>query len=199
MNNIVYWIREFKLFYDVNQTHFKYINLNDNFQLATILAHVYHESKFKRVDESFLYSTKRFRQIFSNSKYNLAKRYLPCKDKKCEQKIADIIYKPLGGYKYRGRGFIQLTSYSNYKAIEDHLYNIYRIRFEITKNPDILLSNDSFNILITLAYFNMNKLCNIKNFMTSFKIVNSALPKSEKLKRLKTYNKILKIIKESKI
>jgi len=61
------------------------------------------------------------------------------------EKLGNYVYKELGGYKYRGRGFIQITGISNYKAYGQLL------KLDLVNNPDLLLRED-IAILCTIEY-----------------------------------------------
>lgn len=58
------------------------------------------------------------------------------------------------GWKYRGRGAIQLTGKSNYKAFSEYIKNP-----EIMKNPDLISTTYSFES--ALFFFDKNKLWRI--------------------------------------
>lgn len=77
------------------------------------------------------------------------------------------------GFKYIGRGCIQITGYNNYKSIEDFLisYGICEYEGEITKNPE-LLEMYPFSIYSACAYWKINHLDAITDFTLLTKRIN---------------------------
>lgn len=61
------------------------------------------------------------------------------------QKLGDFVYVEKGGYKYRGRGFIQITGLANYKAYSELL------KLDLVNNPDLALRED-IACLIVIEY-----------------------------------------------
>lgn len=61
------------------------------------------------------------------------------------QKLGDYVYKDQLGFKYRGRGYIQLTGISNYKAYSD------KLKLDLVNNPDLALRED-IACLIVVEY-----------------------------------------------
>jgi len=119
---------------DVVQT----FDISNPFRLAHFLAQCAHESgNFKFTRENLNYSEIGLLNVFP--KYfdkNTAKLYA----RKPEQ-IANIVYEcRLGngnrntgdGYKFRGRGYLQLTGRVNYKAFGDY------IGMDLITNPDLV-------------------------------------------------------------
>ena len=113
-------------------------DITNPFRMAHFLAQCAHESgNFKHVRENLNYSEQGLLKVFP--KYfdkNTAKLYA----RKPEQ-IANIVYEcRLGngnrntgdGYKFRGRGFLQLTGRVNYKAFGDF------IGVDLISNPDLV-------------------------------------------------------------
>jgi len=113
-------------------------NINTALRLAHFLAQCAHESaEFKATEENLNYSADGLRRIFS--KYfpnNLADSYA-----RQPEKIASRVYgNRMGngdetskeGYKYRGRGYIQLTGKDNYNAFDK------AVDEDILSNPDVV-------------------------------------------------------------
>ena len=102
--------------------------IGSNLRLAHFLAQCSHESgNFTALRENLNYSAKGLMQVFHKYFPNeaLAKQY-----ERQPEKIANRVYaNRLGngdeasgeGWKYRGRGYIQLTGKSNYKAFQDSI------------------------------------------------------------------------------
>lgn len=111
--------------------------ITDRNELAMFLAHNSHESfNFTRLEESFAYSSHRLQSVFP--KYfrstNIAKEAV----RKGAEYIAEIVYggrmgndNPGDGYKYRGRGFTQLTGKYNYKKYGK------LVGLDLENNPDL--------------------------------------------------------------
>lgn len=135
-------------------------NITNNLRLAHFLSQCGHESGgFKAVTENLNYSAKGLRGTFP--KYfptdALALQY-----ERKPEKIANRVYSSrMGngdeasgdGWKYRGRGYIQLTGKSNYtsfdKTVED----------EIVANPDLVATK--YPLASAAFFFDSNKLWSI--------------------------------------
>ena len=120
-----------------------------------------HESgDFKSFSENLNYGAKGLLGIF--------KKYFPTEAKAAEyerkpEKIANLVYaNRMGngdeasgdGYKFRGRGALQLTGKDNYKAFADYMKQP-----EIMDNPDLVATKYSFESAI--FFFDKNKLWSI--------------------------------------
>jgi putative chitinase len=139
-------------------THFK---LNKN-RAAHFFAQTAHESgNFKAFSENLNYSAKGLRGVFR--KYfptdALARQY-----ERQPQKIANRVYAnrmgngPEGsgdGWKYRGRGPLQLTGKDNYRAFGKYIGR----EQEILDNPDLVATELGFES--ALWFFDANKLWSI--------------------------------------
>lgn len=109
-------------------------------RVCHFLAQIIHESgHFRFNSENLNYSASALKSVF--------KKYFPSdelanKYARQPEKIANRVYaNRMGngneasgdGWKYRGRGLIQLTGYNNYKQCKDDM------KIDIVKNPDLLL------------------------------------------------------------
>lgn len=115
-------------------------NINTPFRLAHFFAQIHHESNLKPISENLNYSSIGLQKIF--------KKYFPTKEiadayAKQPEKIANKVYanrmgngdeNSRDGWKYRGRGFIQLTGKNNYKALRK------ATTIDYVNNPDLLLT-----------------------------------------------------------
>ena len=135
-------------------------NITTPLRLAHFLAQCGHESGgFKAVSENLNYSSKGLRGIFGKyfSTDALALQY-----ERKPEKIANRVYSSrMGngdeasgeGFKFRGRGFIQLTGKSNYasfdKTVED----------DIVGNPDLVATK--YPLASAAFFFNNNSLWTI--------------------------------------
>ena len=128
---------------------------------AHFFAQTAHESgNFKAFSENLNYGAKGLLGIF--------KKYFPTEAKALEyerkpEKIANLVYASrMGngdeasgdGWKFRGRGALQLTGKSNYQAFSDYLK-----KPEIMTNPDLVATEFSFESAI--FFFDKNKLWDI--------------------------------------
>ena len=127
-------------------------------QKAHFMAQIEHESGLKPISENLNYSPNRLQQVFS--------KYFPNSEKANSygnkpQAIANRVYADrMGngneesgdGYKYRGRGFIQLTGKSNYVALSK------ATGIDFVNNPDLLLQEA--NAMIAALWFWKTKKLN---------------------------------------
>ena len=127
---------------------------------AHFFAQTAHETgEFKLFSENLNYSASGLRNVFG--KYfpsTLAESYA-----RQPEKIASRVYADrMGngneaskeGWTFRGRGALQLTGKSNYKAFSDYLKNT-----EIMTNPDLVASDFAFES--AMFFFDKNKLWDI--------------------------------------
>jgi len=143
----------------IPQTAAKF-NITTPLRLAHFLAQCGHESGgFKAVSENLNYSAKGLRGTFG--KYfptdALANAY-----QKNPEKIANRVYSSrMGngdeasgeGWKYRGRGYIQLTGKSNYTAFDK------TVEDDIVNNPDLVATK--YPLSSAAFFFDSNKLWGI--------------------------------------
>lgn len=131
-------------------------------KLAHFLAQCGHESGgFKLVNENLNYGAKGLLGTF--------KRYFPTEEKaklyeRKPEKIANLVYgNRMGngpetsgeGYKYRGRGYIQLTGKDNYKAFDAVVTE------NILENPDLVATK--YPLLSAAWFFHKNCLKKCKD------------------------------------
>jgi len=134
-------------------------NITTPLRLAHFLAQCGHESgNFKAVSENLNYSADGLKKIFP--KYfpgNLNESYA-----RQPEKIAARVYggrmgngdEASGeGYRFRGRGYIQLTGKENYKAFDA------TVEDDILANPDLVATK--YPLMSAAFFFNNNKLWSI--------------------------------------
>lgn len=128
-------------------------------KLAHFLGQAGHESgNFKVVNENLNYSGDRLKVIFP--------KYFKDKDvtayNRNPEKIANVVYASrMGngaeatgeGYKFRGRGYIQLTGKDNYKAFGASIGE------DLTSNPDLV--STKYALASAAWFFSKNGLCAI--------------------------------------
>lgn len=143
--------------YEKYQTEFEKYGVNTSLRKAHFMAQIEHESGLKPIDESFNYKPERLRVVFK--KYfptiALANTYAGNRFK-----IANRVYaNRMGngneasgdGYKYHGRGFIQLTGKDNYKAFAK------ATGIDVVTHPDLLL-DEQYAIIAALHFWKSNGL-----------------------------------------
>ena len=146
--------------------------LNTPLRLAHFLAQAGHESGgFKLVNENLNYGAKGLLGIF--------KKYFPTEAKAKEyerkpEKIANLVYgSRMGngaeitgeGYKFRGRGYIQLTGKDNYKAFDAVVTE------SIVDNPDLVATK--YPLLSAAWFFHKNGLHKIADGGATDAVVTS--------------------------
>jgi putative chitinase len=130
--------------------------INTPLRLAHFLAQCHHESNgFRVVEENLNYSAKGLLKTFQ--KYfneKSAEEYAHNK-----VRIASRVYanrmgngneESQDGWKYRGRGYIQLTGKDNYTAFND------RLSEDIVSNPDLVATK--YPMLSAAWFWDMNKI-----------------------------------------
>lgn len=156
------------------KTLFAKYGINTPLRKAHFLAQLEHESGLKPVAENLNYSAKRLREVFL--------KYFPTIEKanaygSKPEKIANLVYaNRMGngdeqsgeGYKYRGRGFIQITGKNNYAALSKDT------GIDYVNNPDWLL-READAMISAVWYWNRingNKLANADNIKAITKAIN---------------------------
>jgi putative chitinase len=132
-------------------------NITTPLRLAHFLAQCGHESGgFKAVSENLNYGAKGLRGIFG--KY-FATDALALQYERKPEKIANRVYSSrMGngneasgeGWKFRGRGYIQLTGKDNYKAFDA------TVEDDILANPDLVATK--YPLASAAFFFNRNSL-----------------------------------------
>ena len=172
--------------------------LNTPLRLAHFLAQAGHESGgFKAVNENLNYGAKGLLGIF--------KKYFPTEAKAKDyerkpEKIANLVYgSRMGngpeasgeGWKYRGRGYIQLTGKDNYKAFDAVVAE------DITNNPDLVATK--YPLLSAAWFFHKNGLHKIADGGATDAVVTSVTKRvnggtiglADRIKHFKEYYSLL--------
>jgi putative chitinase len=136
--------------------------INTPHRIAAFLAQCGHESGgWTTFEENLNYSAKGLNGIF--------KKYFPTLEsaqpyERKPQMIANKVYggrmgngpeSSGDGYKYRGRGPIQLTGKDNYRAFAKEMFEDWENLFE---NPDWVTSDRDFALMSAIWFWNKNKL-----------------------------------------
>ena len=126
---------------------------------ANILQQIRFESRGEPVNESFNYKPDRMIAVHGNKAHFKGMTY----QQKIEEAkrlsslgseaVANALYKNINGntdagdgYRYRGRGYIQLTGKDNYKRIGD------LIGADLVSNPDLLITDKGISQRAAIAY-----------------------------------------------
>lgn len=177
------------------QTKFE---INTPLRLAHFLAQTGHESGgFKAVSENLNYGAKGLTTIFK-------KYFTPESAKEYErkpEKIANIVYaNRMGngpqasgeGWKFRGRGYIQLTGKDNYTAFDK------TVEDDILANPDLVATK--YPLLSAAWFFHKNGLNKIADEGAADEVVTKVTKRvnggtiglPDRLKHFKEYHNLLK-------
>jgi putative chitinase len=174
-------------------------NITTPLRLAHFLAQCGHESGgFKAVNENLNYGAKGLRGIFP--KYFPTDALAAAYERKPE-KIANRVYSSrMGngdeasgeGWKFRGRGYIQLTGKSNYSSFDK------TVEDDIVANPDLVATK--YPLASAGFFFNSNKLWAICDQGSTDAVVTSVTRRvnggtiglADRIKHFKEYFALLK-------
>lgn len=174
---------------------FEKYQVDNELRICHFMSQIEHESNLKPINENLNYSSSGLLSIFKKyfDSEELAKKYA-----RKPEMIANRVYSNrMGngneesgdGWKYRGRGFLQLTGKSNYEEFEKHS------GIDCLKNPDLLLE-EANAIISALWFWQKNKINNFadKNDIVSVtKRINGGLNGLEHRKQLfEKYRNIVK-------
>ncbi|MCZ9850232.1 glycoside hydrolase family 19 protein [Brachyspira hyodysenteriae] len=176
----------------LNKAFQKY-HITDINEKAMFLAQTTHESNdYKRLEESFRYTPQRLFEVFRKRVGSLENAQKLCNEG--AKYIADFVYGGrLGnakdeGYKYRGRGIIQLTGKNNYKYYGE------KLNIDLVNNPHLAKEPDTA-IEIALIFWK-EKECGlyakIGDVKTVTKLINGGYNGLDD--RQKRFDRILKIL-----
>lgn len=178
--------------YHAISTQFGKAKCHTKAQQAMFLAQCGHETQgFTVFSENLNYSAERLLAVFPKyfSQKNVS---LYARDK---VKIANRIYanrmgngdeKSGDGWKYRGRGIIQITGKDNYRTFAYATQNL-----EVIKNPDLVLSSLDFIVSTGVWYWNNRNLDKYSSVETVTRLINGGLNGIEDRRNL--YNKLMSL------
>lgn len=164
---------------------FNKFNVNTPLRLSHFFGQLQHESGLKPIEENLRYSAKRLTEVFG-------KYFTPITAKQAEYKPQIIANKVYGGrmgngneasgdgYRFRGRGYIQLTGRNNYTALTKWA-KANGINVDYVANPDLLLNEA--DALISALYFwdsnNINYYADRDDALSVSRIINVGNAKSK--------------------
>lgn len=172
--------------------------INTPLRLAHFLSQCAHESGgFKFVTENLNYSTMGLKKVFPKyfTQPGLAEAYA-----RKPEKIASRVYgnrmgngpeSSADGWKYRGRGYIQLTGKSNYAAFDKF------VNEDIIANPDLVATN--YPLLSAAWFFHKNGINSVSDKGATDAVVTSVTKRvnggtnglADRLKYFKKYYTLL--------
>jgi len=164
---------------------FEKYGLTTKLRVSHFMAQIEHESGLKPISENFNYSADRLIKIFPkyfNKEQSLAYA-------RQQSRIANRVYanrmgngnsKSGEGWKYRGRGFIQITGKENYFRLANDT------DLDCLQNPDLLL--EEANAMISALWFwnlkGLNSLADKDDIVGITKKINGGLNGLEHRKEL---------------
>ena len=166
-------------------------------RLAHFFAQIAHESNLKPIEENLNYSASALKRVF--------KKYFPNDTianfyARKPKKIANRVYadrmgngneRSGDGWKYRGRGFIQITGKNNYTKLSEYA------DIDYVKNPELLL-NEADSMISALWYWDLingNEYADKDDIKTITKKINGGYNGLKHRKQLlKQYKQRLNIV-----
>jgi putative chitinase len=174
-------------------TLFKQYGVTTPLRIAHFLGQLEHESNLTPISENLNYSSSGLIRVFRKYFTDLESIQF----QRQPQKIANRVYaNRMGngneasgdGWKYRGRGFIQLTGKSNYSELSK------AVGIDFVANPDLLL--DEPNALISALWFwnkhNLNKFADGNDIVSITKKINGGtIGLNDRIKKVNKWHKLL--------
>jgi putative chitinase len=155
--------------------------INTILRISHFLAQCAHESgNFSVKQENLNYSAKRLQEVFGRYFTTHAKALLY---ERKPVKIASLVYgnrmgngneQSLEGYKYKGRGYIQLTGKNNYLLFDKSL-NESGLEIDIIGNPDLVAT--TYPLISAAWFFNKNNLNEIADLGGTKEIITRVTKK----------------------
>ena len=72
--------------------------------------------------------------------------------------LGDAMYGPIGGYDFRGRGYVQITGKDNYRKVSRDLFGDDRL----LENPDLIMANEEIARKAAISYLGMTQKGTLK-------------------------------------
>lgn len=179
----------------------KYGITKNKFVFSHFWAHIIHETQYlQKQYENLNYTAQGLVNTWP-SRFKPKGPHDPFLYAKNPVKIANLVYggrmgndKVGDGWKFRGRGFVNLTGKDMYNTITLSLRKAYHDFPDLTKNPDLVVSKE-YSLLVACEFWGIKKCSQfaIKDDITgSTKALNGGLIGLKERTELK--NKILKIV-----
>ena len=147
--------------------------INTSNRMAMFFAQLDHESKLSPISENLNYSKEGLLKIFpkyfnDSSATNYARKPEKIANRVYANRMGNSTEESGDGWKYRGRGYIQLTGKSNYEALAKDK------GIDCVNSPDLLL--EEVNALISALWFwsknNLNSYADKKDVLGATKRIN---------------------------
>lgn len=171
-------------FYEKYKTLFEKYCVSTYLRIAHFMAQIKHESGLKPINESLNYSVEALISGFGRHRISIsdAKKYgrIDGKQKANQEMLANILYggkwglENLGntekgdGWKFRGRGFKQITGRANYESLSRDT------GIDFVNNPDLLLSE--VDAMVSALWFwnknNLNRYADVDNLDAISDLIN---------------------------
>ena len=142
--------------------------------IAALLGNIKVECDFKLKAENMNYTkVSTLKAVFPSKFKNMSDSEIETYTRNPER-LGNFVYSHLGGYRYRGRGFIQITGIDNYKAYSKLL------NLDLINNPDLLLRED-IAILVAIEYIKQvafkkyTSLNNVRNIIAVSDIISKSI------------------------
>lgn len=182
--------------YEKYKSLFAKYSVNTHLRMIHFMAQIEHESGLKPINESLNYSVDGLIEGFGRHRISIddAKKYgrVDGKQKANQEILANILYggkwglENLGntengdGWKYRGRGFKQITGRANYAELSKDT------GIDYLNNPDMLLNEaDAMNSALWFWDKNkLNKYADIDDILSITKAINGGIKGIDKRKKL---------------
>lgn len=161
---------------------FKTLQVSENLKYST--ASFIPKSYSKFTTDPVKEPTKLDAKLYINNAEKLANAAMCCKFKNGDEASGD-------GWKYRGRGIMQLTWKSNYLDFQTWYNNKYNPDLDFVNNPDLISNDDNLAVLSGMWYFKKRVLDKIKDFDNKATLNNVTVKINEKKKGLKDREKKL--------
>jgi len=155
--------------------------IDNKYKLRHFLSQIGHETgglESLNRSENLNYSADRLLEVFPKYfSYTDPTKENPNNYAGNQSKIANLIYccgrmgngdvQSEDGYRYRGRGLIQLTGKSNYQSFQNFYNEKYEQDLDIMNDPDIVTNNSEVAIISAMWYF-QNRVINKTHLASGF-------------------------------